>query len=67
MTTPIPLIELAGRCGNCANFRGLPPGHAGICFDKWKGLRWNDAVPLTKEEDTCSNFRARAASESPHG
>lgn len=58
------LTELAERCSDCANFRKLSPGYAGICFDKWKELRWNAGVPLTRDDDTCDNFRA--APESSH-
>lgn len=40
-------------CATCIYFRPLTPGRAAICFERWKGLPWNAAVPLTTASDTC--------------
>lgn len=40
-------------CATCKHFAPLSPGHAAICFEKWRGLPWNAAVPLTTAVDTC--------------
>lgn len=40
-------------CATCKHFAPLKPGHAAICFEKWRGLPWNAAVPLTTAGDTC--------------
>lgn len=41
------------KCSTCKHFAPLKPGHAAICMERWKGLPWNAAVPLTTADDTC--------------
>lgn len=50
-------------CLSCKWFMPVSPGHAAICFEKWRRLKWNDAVPLTSAEKWCDHHveRARAA------
>jgi len=48
----------ANTCATCCHFAPLKPGHAAICFERWRGLPWNAAVPLTRPEDTCPAFSA---------
>lgn len=40
-------------CKTCRYFASLAPGHAAICFEKWRRLPWNAAVPLTGPDDGC--------------
>ena len=40
-------------CMTCHYFAPLAPGHAAICFEKWRGLPLNAAVPLTRPDDSC--------------
>lgn len=52
------VIGLAGRpantCATCKWFAPLKPGHAAICFEKWRSLPWNAAVPLTTAHGSCN-------------
>lgn len=48
------------RCKSCTWFAPLSPGHAAICFEKWRGLEWNAAVPLTTADDSCKKHEQRA-------
>lgn len=43
----------ANTCASCRHFAPLSPGHAAICFMKWRGLPWNAAVPLTTADGYC--------------
>lgn len=52
----------AGRpavCETCAWWRRLLGGGAGICHEKWRGLKWNDAVPITMQGETCEKHEAQ--------
>ena len=40
-------------CATCSWFAPLSPGHAAICFERWRHLPWNAAVPLVKPNDSC--------------
>lgn len=46
-------------CSTCAYFAPLSPGHAAICFERWRHLPWNAAVPLTTADDGCENHIPR--------
>ncbi len=54
---------LAGRpantCATCKSFAPLSPGHAAICFERWRGLPWHAAVPLTTADDSCEKHERR--------
>lgn len=45
------------KCATCSHYGKLSPGHAAICFNKWKGLPWTAAVPLVRFDDTCDNYK----------
>lgn len=47
------------RCETCKSFAPLKPGHAAICFEKWKELPWNAAVPLTTANEWCDLWKGR--------
>lgn len=47
------MAENKPTCSTCEHFAPLTPGHAAICFEKWKGLPWNAAVPLTTADGWC--------------
>lgn len=47
-------------CSNCQYYGKLSPGQAAICFYKWRDLPWNEAVPLTRADDTCEAFTPRS-------
>lgn len=49
----------ANTCATCQHFAPLSPGHAAICFERWAGLPWNAAVPLTTANDSCEKHAAR--------
>lgn len=53
----------ANTCARCKWFAPLSPGHAAICFEKWRGLPWNAAVPLTTADDTCPAFQTAERDE----
>ena len=44
-------------CKTCIYFAPMKPGHAAICFERWRHLPWNAAVPLTTENDTCEKYQ----------
>jgi hypothetical protein len=46
-------------CAGCKHFAPMKPGHAAICMWKWRGLAWNDAVPLTSKDDWCEDYERR--------
>ena len=46
-------------CATCQHFAPLKPGHAAICFERWRGLPWNAAVPLTTADDSCEKHARR--------
>jgi hypothetical protein len=46
-------------CATCKWFRPLSPGHAAICFERWRHMEWNEGVPLTSAEDTCDKHEQR--------
>lgn len=48
-------------CATCAWWSRLlsPSGHCGICHEKWRGLKWNDAVPLAMSSETCDKHEPR--------
>lgn len=50
-------------CSTCRHFAPLSPGHAAICFAKWRGLPWNAAVPLTTADNWCEQYALRARQE----
>jgi hypothetical protein len=50
-------------CSTCVHFAKLSPGHAAICFVKWRGLPWNAAVPLVKAADWCEQHAPREAGD----
>ena len=40
----------------------LSPGHAAICGEQWRHLKWNDAVPLVdKEHGGCEKHELKNA------
>jgi hypothetical protein len=39
-------------CKTCKHFAPLKPGHAAICFHRWRDIPWNAGVPLTTENDS---------------
>ncbi len=43
------------NCGTCRHYAPLSPGQAAICFERWKDLPWNAAVPLTSAGDWCES------------
>lgn len=48
-------------CSTCQHFAALSPGHAAICFEQWKGLPWNAAVPLTTKDGWCDKHADKPA------
>lgn len=46
-----------GTCETCRHFASLLNGPAGICFEQWKGLPWNAAVPLTDKTGGCDKHK----------
>jgi hypothetical protein len=46
-------------CETCKHFMPLSPGHAAICFERWKDLPWNAAVPLTTKDESCEKHELR--------
>ena len=46
-------------CETCKFFAPLSPGHAAICFEKWRHLKWNDAVPLTAKDNSCEKHETK--------
>jgi len=52
--------ETDRECRNCRYFAPLSPGHAAICFHKWRDIPWNAAVPLTGPHDTCEAFDTKS-------
>lgn len=57
--------EAGDTCATCQHFAPLSPGHAAICFAKWRDLPWNAAVPLTRAADWCEQYEAKIASPDP--
>lgn len=53
-------------CDNCRHYRRMLPGHAGICFFKWRGVRWNEAAPLMPKDGTCDDFSEFISHERSH-
>lgn len=49
----------ANTCATCTHFAPLSLGHAAICFERWRDLPWNAAVPLTTTNDSCEKHVAR--------
>jgi len=50
-------------CATCRHFVPLSPGHAAICFERWRDLPWNAAVPLTTKDDTCDQHLPKEDTE----
>lgn len=50
---------MADTCATCTYFGPLKPGHAAICFEKWRHLEWNDAVPLVTPDDSCKRHKPK--------
>lgn len=50
-------------CSTCQHFAKLSPGHAAICFSKWRKLPWNSAVPLVRADDWCDRYASREAGD----
>lgn len=55
------------KCLTCKWFARLSPGSAAICFEHWRHLEWNDAVPLTTAEDTCDKHEIPGPGYGPLG
>lgn len=55
----------ANTCATCRWAMPLSPGHAIICGEKWRHLKWNDAVPLTSKDEGCDKHERLSSTESP--
>jgi hypothetical protein len=55
------------KCVTCKWFGKLSQGHAAICFERWRHLEWNDAVPLTTADGTCEKHEIPAPGNGAHG
>lgn len=53
----------ANTCATCGWWRRLlsPSGQTGICHERWRDMKWNDAVPITTASETCDQHEARAS------
>jgi len=54
-------------CATCRYFSALKPGWAAICHQRWRGLPWNAAVPLTSADNWCSEYQFNSEKFEPDG